>query len=166
MNLKHPGAWTSVRPTPHSQGGLACYASQLQSTWGVLAGMLLLLVPRAGGACTACYGQSDSPLAAGMNWGILSLLAFVMCVLGGIAGFFIFLARRSAVVKNLNAPAVGEPADLALVQEKSEMAFVRREERRLTLAEHRRHCRRAWILGHWRRKPSTPPNRIRFSKTS
>ena len=47
-------------------------------------------------ACAACYGQSDSPLAQGFNWGILSLLAVVVCVLGGIAGFFVFLARRAA----------------------------------------------------------------------
>ena len=24
-------------------------------------------------ACAACYGQSDSPLANGMNWGIFTL---------------------------------------------------------------------------------------------
>jgi len=48
-------------------------------------------------ACAACYGQSDSPLAQGFNWGILSLLGVVVAVLGGIAAFFIFLARRSAL---------------------------------------------------------------------
>jgi hypothetical protein len=47
-------------------------------------------------ACAACYGQSDSPMAKGMNWGIFSLLAVVIAVLGGIATFFVFLARRSA----------------------------------------------------------------------
>lgn len=46
-------------------------------------------------ACSACYGQSDSAMAKGMNWGILSLLAVVITVLGGIAGFFVFVARRS-----------------------------------------------------------------------
>jgi hypothetical protein len=35
-------------------------------------------------------------MAAGMNWGILSLLAMIILVLGGVGGFFIFLARRSA----------------------------------------------------------------------
>jgi hypothetical protein len=48
-------------------------------------------------ACAACYGQSDSPLAVGMNWGIFSLLVIVVAVLGGIAGFFIFLARRATL---------------------------------------------------------------------
>jgi len=47
-------------------------------------------------ACAACYGQSDSPLAQGMNWGIFSLLAVIVCVLGCIATFFVFLAKKSA----------------------------------------------------------------------
>jgi hypothetical protein len=48
-------------------------------------------------ACAACFGKSDSPLAQGMNWGILSLLVVVGLVLGGIASFFIYLAKRSAL---------------------------------------------------------------------
>jgi hypothetical protein len=47
-------------------------------------------------ACAACYGQSDSPLAQGMNWGIFSLLAVIVCVLSCIATFFVFLAKKSA----------------------------------------------------------------------
>ena len=47
-------------------------------------------------ACAACYGQSDSPLARGMNWGIFSLLAVVVCVLGCIATFFVYLGKKSA----------------------------------------------------------------------
>ena len=63
-----------------------------------LAGALPALIgtPSAALACAACYGQSDSPMANGMNWGILSLLAVVVCVLGGIAAFFIYLARKAA----------------------------------------------------------------------
>jgi heme/copper-type cytochrome/quinol oxidase subunit 2 len=49
-------------------------------------------------ACAACYGQSDSAMAAGMNWGIFSLLGMVVVVLGGVAGFFIYLARRSSAL--------------------------------------------------------------------
>jgi hypothetical protein len=37
-------------------------------------------------------------MAAGMNWGILTLLAMILFVLGGVAAFFIFLARRSAAM--------------------------------------------------------------------
>jgi hypothetical protein len=47
-------------------------------------------------ACAACFGKSDSALARGMNMGIFSLLAVVVGVLGGVAGFFIYLARRSS----------------------------------------------------------------------
>jgi hypothetical protein len=47
-------------------------------------------------ACAACYGQSDSPLASGVTWGILSLLAVVMTVLGSIVTFFVYIHRKSA----------------------------------------------------------------------
>ena len=47
-------------------------------------------------ACAACYGQSDSPLAQGMNWGIFSLLAVVGCVLSVVATFFVHIGRRAS----------------------------------------------------------------------
>jgi hypothetical protein len=47
-------------------------------------------------ACAACFGQSDSALAKGMNWGIFALLFVVVGVLAGISTFFIFMARRAA----------------------------------------------------------------------
>jgi hypothetical protein len=47
-------------------------------------------------ACTACFGQSDSSMARGMNMGIFSLLLVITCVLTGVAGFFVYLMRRSA----------------------------------------------------------------------
>jgi hypothetical protein len=49
-------------------------------------------------ACAACYGQSDSPMAHGMNAGILALLGVTGAVLCGAATFFVFLARRAAAV--------------------------------------------------------------------
>lgn len=49
-------------------------------------------------ACAVCFGQSDSPLAKGLHWGVISLLAVVGCVLTGIASFFVYLAKRSAMV--------------------------------------------------------------------
>ena len=69
------------------------------------AGLLWLARPGALWACAACYGQSDSPLARGMNWGIFSLLAVVVCVLGGIATFFVFLAKKSATISAGKADA-------------------------------------------------------------
>jgi hypothetical protein len=35
-------------------------------------------------------------MSKGLNWGIVSLFAVVMTVVGGISAFFIFMARRSA----------------------------------------------------------------------
>ncbi len=63
-------------------------------------------------ACAACYGQSDSPMAAGMNWGILSLLITVVLVLGAIVAFFIHLARRSAAASANEEPLLPELRDL------------------------------------------------------
>jgi hypothetical protein len=64
----------------------------------LLTGLLWLARPVSLWACAACYGQSDSPMARGMNWGIFSLLAVVVCVLASIATFFVFLAKKSATV--------------------------------------------------------------------
>jgi hypothetical protein len=58
-------------------------------------------------ACAACFGKSDSPLASGMNWGIFSLLAVIVPVLGGVAAFFIYLARKSTSTVE-PAPQAGE----------------------------------------------------------
>ena len=63
-------------------------------------GIVLGLHPGSLWACAACYGQSDSPMANGMNWGIFSLLVVVVGVLGSIAAFFVFLARRTAANPN------------------------------------------------------------------
>jgi len=60
--------------------------------------LLLLAQPISSFACAACYGASDSPMAKGMNWGIFSLLAVVVCVLSTFATFFVFLAKKSAAV--------------------------------------------------------------------
>ncbi len=35
-------------------------------------------------------------MARGMNWGIMTLLAVIGCVLGGIVSFFVYLGWRSA----------------------------------------------------------------------
>ena len=48
-------------------------------------------------ACAACYGQSDSAMATGMNWGIFSLMGVIVMVLGGLSTFFVFLARRPVI---------------------------------------------------------------------
>ena len=79
----------------------------------LLCGIVLAfaLRPNSLRACAACYGQSDSPMAAGMNWGILSLLAVVAVVLGGVSAFFIYLAKRSARAPLLASPDAALPHD-------------------------------------------------------
>ena len=74
----------------------------------LVAGLLVAATLHPGSlhACAACYGQSDSPMAAGMNWGILSLLAVLVLVFAGVAAFFVYLARRSAATA---ADTVSEP---------------------------------------------------------
>ncbi len=62
-------------------------------------------LPQSARACAACFGKSDSALAEGMNWGIFSLLVVVVCVLGAIATFFIYLARKSALASGAGMPA-------------------------------------------------------------
>ena len=64
--------------------------------WSFVWLAFLIGMPMAASACTACYGQSDSPMAQGMNWGILSLLAVIGCVLGGVVSFFVYLGIRSS----------------------------------------------------------------------
>lgn len=54
-------------------------------------------------ACATCFGASDSPMAKGMNWGIFSLLAVIVCMLSGIASFFVFLAKKSAQIASAAA---------------------------------------------------------------
>jgi hypothetical protein len=55
----------------------------------------LVAVPRAALACPVCFGQSDSPLAKGVNMGVLFLLGTITAVLIGFASFMIYLARRA-----------------------------------------------------------------------
>ena len=71
----------------------------------LLTGLIVTLAlnPRSLQACAACAGQSDSPMAKGMNVGILSLLAVIGVVLGGVASFFVYLGKRSATMAALSA---------------------------------------------------------------
>lgn len=54
-------------------------------------------------ACATCYGASDSPLAQGMNWGIMVLLGFIGTVLVAVTGFFVFIVRRASAMEALAA---------------------------------------------------------------
>lgn len=54
-----------------------------------------------------------------MNWGIFSLLGVIVAVLGGVAGFFVYLARKSAA---LNAASLVAPASTAADETEPEQA--------------------------------------------
>jgi hypothetical protein len=66
----------------------------------------LVAVPRAALACPVCFGQSDSPLAQGVNMGVLFLLGTITAVLIGFASFMIYLARRAKVFAGDNIDSV------------------------------------------------------------
>jgi len=64
--------------------------------------LALIAAPRAALACPVCFGQSDSPLAKGVNVGVLFLLGTVTAVLIGFASFMVYLARRAKVFADDN----------------------------------------------------------------
>jgi membrane protein DedA with SNARE-associated domain len=61
-------------------------------------------------ACAACYGKSDSALAQGMNWGIFTLMGFIVTVLTCIALFFVHIVRNEEAAAK--PPPPDQPADL------------------------------------------------------
>ena len=67
--------------------------------------LCLVALPGALQACATCYGESDSPMAQGMNWGIMSLLLVIGTVLGGVVAFFAYLGWRSSRLSVVSVPA-------------------------------------------------------------
>jgi heme/copper-type cytochrome/quinol oxidase subunit 2 len=65
----------------------------------LLLALLLAVTPNRVWACATCYGASDSPLAQGMNMGIMFLLACIGVVILGICVFFSYIIRRAAVLE-------------------------------------------------------------------
>jgi hypothetical protein len=65
---------------------------------GYLTLFLILELKQNAQACAACYGESDSPMAEGMNAGIFVLLIIIGGTLAAIAGFFLFIMRRARIV--------------------------------------------------------------------
>jgi hypothetical protein len=58
--------------------------------------VVILAAPSAR-ACAACFGQSDGPMARGMNAGIFTLLGVIGIVLCGFFALMIYLVRRGGV---------------------------------------------------------------------
>ena len=77
----------------------------------IVVAVWMVAVPRAALACPVCFGQSDSPLALGINYGILAMLGFIGSLLVAFASFFIYLIRRARLVESgaLTAPSATRP---------------------------------------------------------
>lgn len=45
--------------------------------------------------CAVCFGDPNSPMTMGYNFGVLTLLAVIILVLCVFAGFFINVYKRS-----------------------------------------------------------------------
>ena len=80
----------------------------LKAAWIAVA--LAALAPPPLLACAACYGQSDSPLAQGMNWGIFTLMGVIVTVLATIATFFVYLLRKETAAGD--QPALKTPTEV------------------------------------------------------
>ena len=84
---------------------LIVYGAAFQrKTKHLLVLLMVVAAPRAAFACPVCFGQSDSPMAQGVNMGIYVLLGITGGVLAAFATFFIYLIRRARLF-------AGDPAD-------------------------------------------------------
>jgi hypothetical protein len=70
-----------------------------RSLIAALAAFLVWFTPVAAEACAVCFGQTDSPLGRGQQWGVLVMLGFVFFMLSAIGGFAVFLARRARMIE-------------------------------------------------------------------
>jgi len=60
-----------------------------------MAGVLMVVNSPSAHACAACFGQSDSAMAKGLNAGIFALLVFVLGLWIAFGSFFVFIVRRA-----------------------------------------------------------------------
>jgi hypothetical protein len=67
-----------------------------------------VLAPRVALACPVCFGQNDSPMAAGINLGIFAMLGVTGVVLAAFASFFIHLMRRARLAAEASPTPVGD----------------------------------------------------------
>ncbi|RMD93558.1 MAG: hypothetical protein D6814_15485 [Calditrichaeota bacterium] len=64
-------------------------------TMSLLVPGLWALWPGLAQACPVCYGAPDSPLTAGMNLAILTMIGIIGFILSSFVIFFIYLRRRA-----------------------------------------------------------------------
>lgn len=64
--------------------------------WTLVAALAVgLLAPSVAHACPVCWGATDSPMAEGVNNGILFLLGVILAVQVGFVGLFVAIRHRS-----------------------------------------------------------------------
>ena len=80
---------------------------------GAAALTALLFLPASASACASCFGQSDSPMAKGMNAGIFTLLLIITSVLLSVAIFFAYILHRAARLRETPARDAEPMAPLA-----------------------------------------------------
>ena len=73
--------------------------SRLTSRAVIAALLLFVILPGVSFACPVCYGQSDSPMAKGMNNAIGFLLVTIAFVQIGFAALFITFWRRARAAR-------------------------------------------------------------------
>jgi len=56
----------------------------------------VLVTASASHACPSCYGAADSPMIAGMNVAILTMVGIISFVLSGVVAFTLMMRRRLA----------------------------------------------------------------------
>jgi hypothetical protein len=65
----------------------------------VLVAFVFVAAPRAALACPVCFGENDSPLALGINYGILAMLGLIGGLWIAFGSFFIYLRRRARLAE-------------------------------------------------------------------
>lgn len=85
------GLWAALARAGHGSGALLL---------AVLAGVVLA---RPALGCATCYGAADSPMTAGMNNAIATLLAIVATVQIGFVALFWSIHRRARRLRDLKA---------------------------------------------------------------
>ena len=76
-----------------------------------VAAVVTLASPGVALACPVCFGENDSPLASGINYGILAMLVVVVGLWVAFASFFIYLRRRAKLAEAAEGtPAAAGPA--------------------------------------------------------
>ena len=66
----------------------------------LIATVMAMFVPRMAFACPVCFGQNDSPLALGINYGIYLMLGVIVLLWAAFASFFIYLKRRASLAES------------------------------------------------------------------